>query len=69
MVQVQQFGTGTRYDLTFYTSVAKKLKLKVRKFPGLIPTFVEVTVEKLIRGLFASLHILNCVKFDIKTIL
>ena len=31
--------------LKFYTS--KELKLKVRKFWGLIPTFVEVTVEKL----------------------
>ena len=30
-------------NLKFYTSVAKGLKLKVRKFWGLIPTFVEVT--------------------------
>ena len=34
---------------SFYTSVAKVLKLKVRKFWGLIPTFVEVTGEKLIK--------------------
>ena len=34
--------------LEFYTSVAKGLKLKVRKFLGLTPTFVEVTGEKLI---------------------
>ena len=34
--------------LEFYTSVAKRLKLKVRKFWGLIPTFVEVTGEKLV---------------------
>ena len=34
--------------LKFYTSVAKRLKLKVRKFLGLIPTFVEVTGEKLV---------------------
>ena len=33
--------------LTFYTSVTKGLKLKVRKFPGLTSTFVEVTWEKL----------------------
>ena len=39
--------------LKFYTSVAKGLKLKVRKFWGLIPTFVEVTEKKLIGGLFA----------------
>ena len=32
-------------NLTFYTSLSKGLKLKVRKFWGLIPTFVEVTGE------------------------
>ena len=35
-------------SLKFYTSVAKRLKLKVRKFLGLILTFVEVTGEKLV---------------------
>ena len=30
-----------------YSSVVKGLKLKVRKFWGLVPTFVEVTGEKL----------------------
>ena len=34
-----------------YTSVAKGLKLKVRKFQGLIPTFVDVTRENLVGGL------------------
>ena len=33
--------------LTFYKGVAKELKLKGRKFWRLIPTFVEVTGEKL----------------------
>ena len=32
----------------------KRLKLKVRKFWGLIPTFVEVTGEKLVGGSFWS---------------
>ena len=32
--------------LQFYTSAGKGLKLKVSKFWGLIPKFVEVTVEK-----------------------
>ena len=41
-------------NLTFYTSVAKDLKLKVRKYWGLILTFLEVTWEKLVGGLFAS---------------
>ena len=36
--------------LKFYTSVAKGLKLKVRKICGLSPTFVEVTGEKLVGG-------------------
>ena len=31
--------------LKFYNSVAKGLKLNVRKFWGLIPTFVKVTGE------------------------
>ena len=39
-------------NLKFYTSVAKGLKLKVRKFWGLIPTFIEVTGEKLVGGPF-----------------
>ena len=32
----------------FYTSLTKGLKLKVREFWGLIPTFVEVTREGLV---------------------
>ena len=35
-------------DLKFYTSVIKELKIKVRKFLGLISTFVKVTGEKLV---------------------
>ena len=34
--------------LKFYTSVATGLKLKLRKFWGLSPTFVEVTGEELV---------------------
>ena len=48
--------------LEFYASVAKGLKLKVRKFLGLIPTFVEVTREKLVGGPFLPPPILNRVK-------
>ena len=36
--------------LKFYTSVAKWSKLKVRKFWGLVSTFVKVIVEKLLGG-------------------
>ena len=35
-----------------YASVAKRLKIKVRKCWGLIPMFEEVTVEKLLSGVF-----------------
>ena len=54
--------------LKFSTSVAKVLKLKVRKFWGLHPTFVEVIGEKLVGDLFAPLPpILNRVKKTAKT--
>ena len=38
----------------FYNIVAKGLKLKVKMFLGVIPTFIEITVDKLAGGLFAS---------------
>ena len=44
------FATFYEYGLNFYNSVAKGSKLKVGKFWGLIPTFEEVTREKLIGG-------------------
>ena len=55
LVQVQQFGTGTRNELEILDhSVIKMLKLGVRKFWWLIPTLVEVKGEKLVGG--ALLH-------------
>ena len=45
-------GLAPDMALKFYTSVEKKLKLKVIKFLGLTPTFVEVTWEKMVGGLF-----------------
>ena len=50
--------------LTFYTSVSKELKLKVRKLWQLSPTFVEVKRKNLVRrrGVLPPLHILNRVK-------
>ena len=36
--------------LKFYSSVGKEIKLKVRKFSGLTPTFPEVTWEKPVGG-------------------
>ena len=50
-------------NLKFYTSVAKVLILKVSKFYGLVPAFVEVTGEKLVgECLFALPSHLNIVK-------
>ena len=43
-------GLALGANLKVYTSVAKRLKLKVRKFWGVIRTFVEVTGEKTGRG-------------------
>ena len=45
--------------LKFYTTAEKALKLKVRKFLGLVPTVVEITGAKLLkedrrRGLLGS---------------
>ena len=49
-------------DFKFSISIAKSLKLKVRKLLGLIPTFAEVTGEKLIREGDFLVHILNSVE-------
>ena len=50
--------------LKFYTGVAKVFKLKVKTFSSLIPTFVEVTGEKLIGSLFSL--ILNKIKVELR---
>ena len=52
-------GLALGTNLKLYTSVAKVLKLKVRKFGSLIPTFVEVTGKKLVGGPFCPPPILN----------
>ena len=56
LIQVQQIEIGTRYGREIlHTCGAKGLKLRVRKFWVLTPTFAEVTEEKLAgEGLFAS---------------
>ena len=59
-------GLALGENLKFYTSVAKGLKVKVRKFLGLIPTFVEVTGKKLV-GVnnierFNTMHSLDFIK-------
>ena len=51
-VQVQKFGTSTRYGLKVLNQCGKRLK--VRKFWVLILTFIAVTGRKLVRGVFLS---------------
>ena len=52
-------GLALGIALKFYTSVAKGLKVKVKKFSGLIPMFVEVTGENMVEGAFWAPSILN----------
>ena len=54
MVQFNNLGLKLGMNLKFYTNIARGLKVKVRKFQGLVPTFVEVTEEKLVRRPFCS---------------
>ena len=42
------FGLAPRYGLEILHKRGKRIKIKVRKFLGPIPTFVEVTGEKLV---------------------
>ena len=48
--KIDKLGLTLGTILKFYTSVAKRLKLKVTKFWELIQTFVVVTREKLVGG-------------------
>ena len=50
-LKFSNLGLALGTNLTFYTSVPKGLKQKVRKFWELIPTFVEVAWGKLVGGL------------------
>ena len=53
-------GLALGMHLKLYTGMTKGLKLKLKKFSGLVPTLVEVTGKKLGEGAF--LTILNRVK-------
>ena len=65
--QFNNFGLALGMTLKFYTSVSNGLKLKVKKFSGLITPFVEVTREKLVwRAFLPSPLILNGVKSKCK---
>ena len=53
-MKFNNLGLALGMALKFYTSVTKSLKLKVRKFQGPVLTFVEVTGEKLVGGIFGA---------------
>ena len=56
-MKFNNLGLALGMALKFYTSLTKGLKLKVRTFERLIPTFVEVTGEELVGGdLFGPRH-------------
>ena len=55
-MKFNNLGLAIGKNLKLYASVPKGLKLKVRKFWELIPTFVEVTGEKLVGGPFWPSH-------------
>ena len=59
-------GLALDTNLKFCTSVVKGLKLKVKKFWGPNPTFVEVTGEKLVAGSLLGSPIMNRVKCSSK---
>ena len=48
--------------LKFHTGVVKKLNRNVRKFWDLVPTFVGVTVEKLVVGVGVGAFCLGAVR-------
>ena len=50
LVQVQQFRTCNRYGLEILHKCGKRVETKSEKFWGVIPTFVEMTGEKLVGG-------------------
>ena len=60
--EFNKLGLALDMAFKFYTSVGKRLKLKVRKLWGLILTFVEVPGEKLVGGAFLPpiLNRVNC---------
>ena len=50
MVQFNNLRLALGTNFQIYTSVAKELKLKFRRFSELILTFLEVTGETLVGG-------------------
>ena len=53
MLKFNNLGLALSIALKFYKMVAKELTLKVRKFLGLLPTFVDVIGEKLVGSFLA----------------
>ena len=47
LVQTEYLGLALGMALKFYTSVARELKVQIRRFLGIIIAFVEDTLEKM----------------------
>ena len=56
MLKSNNLGLALDMALKFHISVTKELKLKVRKFGGIIRRFVEITGKKLVGGPFCPSH-------------
>ena len=65
LFKFNNLGLAVGMNLKIYISVAKGLKLKFRKFWRLVPTFVEVTEEKMVWELYCPRPILNRLKWSV----
>ena len=65
LFKFNNLGLAVGMNLKIYISVAKGLKLKFRKFWRLVPTFVEVTEEKMVWELYCLRPILNRLKWSV----
>ena len=65
LVQVEQFGTGTRYELEILHECGKKVKTKSQKVLGANSYVGEVTEKKLVGGGDFLPPILNRVKENV----
>ena len=59
LLQVQYFGTSSRYGFKILHKFGKRIDTKSKKFWGLIPTFEEVTGAKTDGGPFCPVSLIG----------
>ena len=59
LFKINNLGLALGMTLKLYANVAKGSKLKIGKFWGLIPTFVEGRGEKLVGGVFIQIFLIQ----------